>query len=60
MPTTATQFATSADGTRIGYDTNGSGVAVVIVEGALCHRAMGVAKTLRESLDSRATDFGLA
>ena len=54
MTTTPTRYVTSADGTRIAYDTNGSGPAVVIVEGALCHRAMGVAKTLRESLGASA------
>jgi pimeloyl-ACP methyl ester carboxylesterase len=57
MTTSATQYVTSADGTRIAYDTNGSGPAVVIVEGGLCHRGMGVAKTLRESLGSRMTVF---
>jgi pimeloyl-ACP methyl ester carboxylesterase len=48
--TTETQFATSADGTRIAYDVTGDGPAVVIVEGALCHRAMGTAKVLKDSL----------
>ena len=57
MTTTSTQYTTSADRTRIAYDTNGSGPAVVVVEGALCHRAMGVAKTLRESLGAHATVY---
>ena len=52
-----TAYVTSADGTRIAYDTFGSGPAVVVVEGALCQRAMGVAKTLRESLGARMTVF---
>ena len=55
--TSPTQYATSADGTRIAYDTNGSGPAVVVVEGALCHRAMGTAKTLRESLGASMTVY---
>jgi len=55
--TSPTQYVTSANGTRIAYDTNGSGPAVVIVEGALCHRAMGVAKTLRESLGTKLTVY---
>ena len=41
-----TQFVTSADGTVIAYDVTGTGPAVVVVEGALCHRAMGTAKAL--------------
>ena len=53
----ATRRAVSADGTRISYDTNGSGPAVVVVEGALCHRAMGIAKTVRASLGERMTVF---
>ena len=52
-----TEYVTSADGTRIAYDTFGSGPGVVVVEGALCQRAMGVAKTLRESLGARMTVF---
>src|SRR5690349_19018294 len=48
--TTNTRFATSADGTEIAYSTHGTGPALVIAEGALCQRAMGVAKILLESL----------
>lgn len=46
-----TQYAVSADGTEIAYDVTGSGPALVIVEGALCQRAMGTAKALRDSLE---------
>lgn len=46
----ATRFATSADGTEIAYDVTGTGPTLVIVEGALCHRAMGTAKALTTSL----------
>ncbi len=55
--TSPTQYATSADGTRIAYDTNGSGPAVVIVEGALCYRGMGVAKTIRSALGESMTVY---
>jgi pimeloyl-ACP methyl ester carboxylesterase len=48
--TSETRYATSADGTRIAYDVTGTGPALVIVEGALCHRGMGTAKVLKESL----------
>ena len=34
-------FAISKDGTRIGYTRMGSGPAVVLVDGALCHRGFG-------------------
>jgi pimeloyl-ACP methyl ester carboxylesterase len=52
---TPSAYVTSADGTRIAYDTFGAGPTVVVVEGALCYREMGVAKTLRESLGSHLT-----
>lgn len=55
MKVSPTRFVTSADGTRIAYDTNGSGPALVIVEGALCQRSMGAAANLRESLDKHFT-----
>jgi pimeloyl-ACP methyl ester carboxylesterase len=51
----ATRFATSADGTEIAYDVTGTGPALVVVEGALCHRAMGTAKILSPSLRDRFT-----
>jgi pimeloyl-ACP methyl ester carboxylesterase len=44
--TTGTRFVTSADGTEIAYDVTGTGPAVVVVEGALCMRAMGTARAL--------------
>ncbi len=57
-PTTSrTQFATSADGTEIAYEARGTGPAVVIVEGALCHRTMGVSAALTEALEDRFTVF---
>lgn len=56
MTTTETRFATSADGTDIAYDVTGTGPAVVIVEGAMCQRSMGIAKVLTESLS---TDYSV-
>jgi pimeloyl-ACP methyl ester carboxylesterase len=45
-----TQHITSADGTRIAFSVSGSGRAVVLVDGALCHRAMGPAESLAAAL----------
>jgi len=45
-----TRFARSADGTRIAYEVTGSGPALVLVDGALCHRDMGPARPLAEEL----------
>jgi pimeloyl-ACP methyl ester carboxylesterase len=50
---TQTRFATSADGTQIAYDVTGIGPALVIVEGAMCQRSMGVGKTLKDHLLDR-------
>ena len=44
--TSSTRFVDSADGTAIAYDVTGTGPAVVVVEGALCQRAMGTAQAL--------------
>jgi pimeloyl-ACP methyl ester carboxylesterase len=55
--TSETRFATSADGTRIAFDVTGTGPALVIVEGALCHRAMGTAKALTSALRERFTVY---
>jgi len=56
--TTSTRYATSADGTRIAYESVGNGPALVIVEGALCSRAMGGYKTLAPSLSEHFTVTG--
>jgi len=53
--TQSTEFATSADGTRIAYEVTGSGPALVIVDGALCQRAMGPSRGLAEALDGSFT-----
>jgi pimeloyl-ACP methyl ester carboxylesterase len=45
MPT-----VTSADGTPIAYETTGSGPALLIVDGAMCHRGNGPARGLAAAL----------
>jgi pimeloyl-ACP methyl ester carboxylesterase len=49
-----TTTATSADGTRIAYTRQGSGPALVLIDGALCSRAFGPHPSLATVL---ATDF---
>lgn len=60
--TSDTRFAISADGTEIAYDVTGPGSgagsgmrapSVVVVEGALCTRAMGTARALTPLLSER-------
>jgi pimeloyl-ACP methyl ester carboxylesterase len=48
--TSGTRFATSADGTRIAYEVSGNGPALVIVDGALCHRQFGPSRAVAEAL----------
>jgi pimeloyl-ACP methyl ester carboxylesterase len=50
-------FVTSADGTRIGYNTTGSGPAIVIVDGALSWRASGPSGPLANELKDRFTVY---
>jgi pimeloyl-ACP methyl ester carboxylesterase len=50
---TDTQYATSADGTRIAYETTGRGPSLVLVDGALCQRSMGPARGLAKQLADR-------
>jgi pimeloyl-ACP methyl ester carboxylesterase len=50
MTTRPTTFATSADGTSIAYEVTGSGPALVLVDGAMCHRAFGPARGLAAPL----------
>jgi pimeloyl-ACP methyl ester carboxylesterase len=47
---TTTQYAVSADGTRIAYETHGAGPALVVVDGALCSRTMGPSRDLAAAL----------
>jgi pimeloyl-ACP methyl ester carboxylesterase len=50
-----TEFATSKDGTRIAFERGGSGPLLVLVDGALCSRAFGPARTMSEQLTDRFT-----
>ncbi|MGW4379373.1 alpha/beta fold hydrolase [Kitasatospora sp. NPDC004531] len=45
-----TEFVTSADGTRIAYRAVGEGPAVVLVDGAICHRAFGPSAGIADRL----------
>jgi pimeloyl-ACP methyl ester carboxylesterase len=51
---TATEWAESADGTRIAFERTGSGPALVLVDGAFCYREFGPARPLATTL---ADDF---
>src|SRR2546428_8633102 len=53
----ATQFVTSADGTRIAYETAGQGAPLVIVWGALGVRSSPFAKAMRDELAQSFTVF---
>lgn len=50
-------FVTSRDGTQIGYSVTGSGPAIVLVDGALCWRAMGPSGPLAEALKDSFTVY---
>lgn len=50
MPT-----VTSKDGTRIGYDFEGQGPPLILVDGAMCYRASGPARPLAKLLNSNFT-----
>ena len=54
---TATQLVTSADGTQIAYEATGTGPALVLVDGALCHRTMGPSRGLARALADRFTVY---
>jgi pimeloyl-ACP methyl ester carboxylesterase len=61
QPRTGSAFVTSADGTRIAYESTeptrstGSGPALVLVDGALCSRSMGPSQGLAKQLRDRFT-----
>jgi pimeloyl-ACP methyl ester carboxylesterase len=48
---------TSDDGTTIGFERTGDGPALVLVDGALCHRGLGPSSALAEALASEFTVF---
>ncbi|MEV6239860.1 alpha/beta hydrolase [Lentzea sp. NPDC051838] len=52
-----TRFTTSADGTQIAYSVTGSGPALVLVDGALCHRMFGPSTELASVLDKNFTVY---
>lgn len=51
------QVATSADGTQIAYEVTGSGPGLVLVDGAMCSRAMGPSRGLARALSGSATVY---
>ena len=52
MPT-----VTSQDGTAIAFETSGKGPAVILVDGAMCHRAFGPMRPLAELLAPQFTVY---
>jgi uncharacterized protein YndB with AHSA1/START domain/pimeloyl-ACP methyl ester carboxylesterase len=48
---------TSADGTTIAYSRTGSGPAVILVDGAMCYRGMGLMSALAQYLADRFTVY---
>ncbi|GAA2556999.1 alpha/beta hydrolase [Winogradskya consettensis] len=48
---------TSADGTRIGFETSGSGPAVILVDGAMTHRGFGPSGDLAVALSDAFTVY---
>jgi pimeloyl-ACP methyl ester carboxylesterase len=51
---TATEWATSSDGTRIAFERSGTGPVLVLVDGAFCSREFGPARDVTTAL---AEDF---
>ncbi|THG30056.1 alpha/beta fold hydrolase [Naasia lichenicola] len=45
-----TEFATSADGTRIGFHVHGDGPVLLLVDGAMCSRAGGPMPAIAEAI----------
>ncbi len=50
-------YVTSRDGTKIGYSVIGSGPPLILVDGAMCWRAMGPATPLAEELKDQFTVY---
>ncbi|HLV36033.1 MAG TPA: alpha/beta hydrolase [Spirillospora sp.] len=48
-------YITSKDGTQIAFDRSGSGPAIILVDGAFCHRAFGPMKPLTPFLEPHFT-----
>jgi pimeloyl-ACP methyl ester carboxylesterase len=45
-----TEYAKSTDGTRIAFEENGTGPALVLVDGAMCHRRFGPSEPFTKAL----------
>ncbi|MDX8031121.1 alpha/beta hydrolase [Lentzea sp. BCCO 10_0856] len=52
-----TRFTTSADGTEVAYSITGSGPALILVDGAMCHRMFGPTTELASVLDKNFTVY---
>lgn len=50
-----TETTRSADGTTIAFERSGTGPVLVVVDGALCHRAFGPARPVAEAFGHRFT-----
>jgi pimeloyl-ACP methyl ester carboxylesterase len=50
-----TEYAKSSDGTRIAFESNGSGPVLVLVDGAMCHRRFGPAEPFTKALQDEYT-----
>ncbi len=50
-----TEWATSADGTRIAFERTGTGPVLVLVDGAFCYREFGPARDVSTALQSAFT-----
>ncbi|MCW2811328.1 MAG: putative hydrolase [Friedmanniella sp.] len=55
--TPTTRTVTSTDGTTLAYEVRGRGPALVLVDGALCQRAMGPSRGLTAELGDRFTVY---
>lgn len=55
--TRTTGTTTSADGTTIAYEVSGQGPSLVLVDGAMCQRAMGPSRGLAAQLSDRFTVY---
>lgn len=51
----STEWATSADGTRIAFERTGSGPLLVLVDGAFCYREFGPARDVAKAMQDAFT-----
>ena len=57
MDTIAGNAVISKDGTRIGYSVTGSGPALILIDGSLCYRDSGPARSFAKRLGERFTVY---